>query len=325
MIKIVKAGRGLDPENIVARRLGAGFEVVEYDPGRPLEDQVGEASALLLRDQPITRRVMDAAPRLKLLQRYGQHVVGVDFAHARALRIPVANIPTSVTGADRIVAEHALYLMLAVARQMRLAQASLADRILGAPKVRGLSGKTLGLVGVGNTGSELVRLVRGFGMRTIAVKRTPDHELAAALGLSFLGDMSRLDDVLGGADYVSLHLPLDASTRGFFDGRCFAAMKPGAVLINIARGAVVDQPALLRALRDGRLGGAGLDVLQEEPVDPLDPLLQFTNVVVTPHHAGVTDEIADKASAVVAENVRRVLSGEPPLYVVDGDGVQRQH
>ena len=189
MIRVVKAAPGLDQRNMLAGILGNGYQVVEYDPQRPLSELVHEATVLLLRDIPITNELMDSAPTLKLLQRYGQHVVGVDFAHARRRGIYVARVPTSVTGADRVVAEHAMFLMMAVAKRIRIAQKNIARRVLGAPRTITLSRKTLGLVGVGKTGAELAKLVRGFDMRVIAVKRTPDDALAKELGLAYLGDM----------------------------------------------------------------------------------------------------------------------------------------
>jgi D-3-phosphoglycerate dehydrogenase len=319
MIRIVKAAPGLDQRNLLGDMLDEGFEIVEYDPARPLAEQSRDATALLLRDVPITAEVMDAAPKLKLLQRYGQHVVGVDFAHAHRRGIFVARVPTAVTGADRVVAEHALFLMMAVAKRIRTAQRNIAARILGKPRTITLSGMTLALVGVGKTGAELAKLVRGFDMRVVAVKRTKDPKLARTLGLAFLGDMGDLDAVLAEADVVSLHLPLDSATRGSFGRDAFARMKPGSIFVNIARGPIVDQAALLAALSSGRLAGAGLDVVEEEPIDPVDPLLAMENVVVTPHIAGDSDEVHRRLAAAVAENIRRVVAGQPPLHQASPD------
>ncbi len=314
MIRVVKAAPGLDQRNMLAGILGNGYQVVEYDPQRPLSELVHEATVLLLRDIPITNELMDSAPTLKLLQRYGQHVVGVDFAHARRRGIYVARVPTSVTGADRVVAEHAMFLMMAVAKRIRIAQKNVARRVLGAPRTITLSRKTLGLVGVGKTGGELAKLVRGFDMRVIAVKRTPDDALAKELGLAYLGDMGQLDQLLKEADVVSLHLPLDETTRGFFDEKRLAMMKSGSILVNIARGPIVNQNALAAALSSGKLAGAGLDVLEEEPIDPADALVSMENVVITPHIAGDSDEVHQRLAAAVADNIRRVAAGEPPLH-----------
>ena len=314
MIRVLKAAPGLDQRNTLANLLGDGYQVVEYDPSRPLAQQVRDATALLLRDVPVTEEVMDAAPNLKLLQRYGQHVVGVDFDYARKKGIYVARVPTSVTGADRVVAEHALFLMMAVAKRIRTAQKNVGNRVLGKPSTITLTGKTLGLIGVGNTGAELAKLVRGFDMRVIAVKQTIDIALAKELGLARLGDMTEIDTLLQELDVVSLHLPLNQSTRGFLDEQKLQLMKPGCILINIARGPIVDQRALLSALLAGHLAGAGLDVVEEEPIDPADPLLAMENVVVTPHIAGDSEEVHRRLAEAVAENIRRVVAGQVPHH-----------
>ena len=216
---IVKAAPGLDPDNILGKLLGPSFRIVEYDGARPLCDQVADASVLLLRDVPVTAEVMDRAPGLRLLQRHGQHVVGVDLAHARKRGIWVARAPVVLSAADRVVAEHALFLMLALAKRYREGWAAIDAGLLGRPVTRSLIGRTLGLVGVGKTGEELTRLVAPFGMTVLGVKRSPDPELAARLGMSWLGGMQDLDAMLPKADYVSIHLPLEASTVGFMDAR----------------------------------------------------------------------------------------------------------
>jgi phosphoglycerate dehydrogenase-like enzyme len=316
MIYILKAAPGLDQQNDLARLLGSDFTVIDFDPSRPLIDQVRQATVLLLRDVPVSAEIMDAAPNLKLLQRYGAHVVGVDVAHARRRGIYVARVPTEVTGADRVVAEHALFLMMAVAKRIPVAQRNVAARVLGRPRTLSLSGKTLALVGVGRTGGELAGLVRGLDMRVIAVKRTKDDDLARRLGLAFLGDMSDLPAVLAEADVVSLHLPLDAATRDFFDHDKFARMKHGSIFVNIARGPIVDQAALTAALASGHLAGAGLDVVSTEPIDPADPLLAMNNVVVTPHIAGDSDEVHERLARATADNIRRILAGQPPLFLL---------
>jgi phosphoglycerate dehydrogenase-like enzyme len=315
-MRIVKASPGLDPENILARELGADFTVVEFDETKPLIEQVAGAHVLLLRDVAIPAELIDAAPALKLLQRYGQHLVGVDVAHARRKGIWVARAPVILTEADRVVAEHAMFLMLALVKRYREGLLSIERGLLGRPVTRSLLGKTLGLVGVGKTGAELARLARGFGMSVIAVKRTPDPRLEEELGLAFLGTMDQLDELLGRADFVSIHLPLEAETAGFFGRREFEGMKPGGYLINIARGPIIDQDALLAALRSGHLAGAGLDVFAQEPINPADPILQLATVIATPHIAGATEEMQKRLAEIVAENIRLVSAGSAPRHQV---------
>ena len=316
MARILKAAPGLDQDNLVARELGPGHEVIEYDPARSLVEQGEDVDVFLLRDVPVPAEVIDALPRLKLLQRVGHHLVGVDILHARAKGVRVANIPAWVSGGDRMVAEHALHLMFAVAKRARECQGSIRSRKLGMPTTSALTGKTLGLIGVGNTGTELAKLVFGLEMNVIAVKRTVDNQLKEQLGLAYMGDMSGLPKVLAEADFISLHLPLAPDTIQLFDKRKFAAMRSGSFLINVARAQIVEKSALQWALADGPLAGAGLDVFWDEPANPDDPLLQFDNVIVTPHVAGVTREVYARIASVTAENIRLVLDGKEPKYPV---------
>jgi phosphoglycerate dehydrogenase-like enzyme len=318
-MKILKAAPGLDQTNELARMLGLGYEVIEYNPGLGLDEQGRDAEVFLLRDVPVTAAVMDACPKLKLLQRVGHHIVGVDFAHAKRKGIHVANIPAKISYGDRMVAEHALFLLLAIAKRVKDCEAHLSNRILSKVTTHALTGKTLGLIGVGNTGTELTKMVAGLGMRVMVVKRTIDRRLEHELGLAFMGDMSSLPKVLQEADFVSIHLPLDPMTVGFFGTRQFAMMKPGAMLINIARAPIVDKAALYHALSEGKLAGAGLDVFWEEPADPADPLLALPNVVLTPHVAGVTHEVKMNIARATAENIRLVAAGKAPNNAVSAE------
>ena len=313
---IQKAAPGLDPQNFLAEVLGAGFTVREYDSTRSLLDQGSDADVLLLRDVPVDSATMDAMPRLKLLQRLGQHVVGIDFAHAAAKGIPVANVPAPVSGGDRMVAEHALYLMMAVAKKAGESATAVSQRKLASVTTIGLTGKTLGMIGVGNTGTELAKMVTGLGMRTIAVKRSADPKLADELGLAFLGQMDQLDRVLADSDFVSLHLPLGSETKEFLGAKHFSKMKRGSIFINIARAPIVQKDALYQALMSGHLGGCGMDVYWEEPAKPDDPLLQLTNVILTPHIAGTTVDVLMNLAKAAAENIRRVAAGTRPLNEV---------
>ena len=317
MVKILKAAPGLDQTNLIQTLLGSDFQVIEYDPEASLVEQGQDADVLLLRDVPVPASVIDGLPKLKLLQRLGHHIVGVDIRHARKKGVYVANIPAKVSGGDRMVAEHALHLMFALAKRAKESQESLVKRILANPANYSLTGKTLALVGVGNTGGELARLVSGLDMRIVAVKRTADEALARQLGLAFMGTMLDIDKVLREADYVSLHMPLDDSTVSFFSDNAFAAMKKGAFLINVARAQIVDRAALERALDTGHLGGAGLDVFWEEPADPTDSLLNRSNVIVTPHVAGVTRDVYEKLAEVAVENIRLVLAGKSPRHAIE--------
>ena len=180
-------------------------------------------------------------------------------------------------------------------------------------------GKTLGLVGLGNTGEALAKLAAPFGMRVVAVKRSADDALARELGLAWLGTMERLPELLAESDFVSLHLPQTPETVDLIGTDALARMKPGACLVNISRAPMLNRAALLAALRSGHLGGAGLDVWWEEPADPADPLLAMRNLILTPHIAADTAESEQRLAELTAENVRRIARGEPPRYVVGVD------
>jgi len=315
-VKVLKVAPGLDSTRMLDGILGSEFEVVPFDFDRPLIDQVVDAEVLLLRDVPITAEVIDAAPKLKLLQRYGQHVSGVDLRHAEACNIPVARVPPEATGADQAVAEHAFFLILALAKNYGEAKAAVSAGQLGLPRTHGLLGKTLGLVGVGRTGKWLAHFARAFGMRVIAVKRTLDPQLEQELGLDYLGDGARLEELLAESDFVSIHLSQSSATQKYMGQREFGLMKHGACFINIARGNLVDQQALYEALTSGHLAGAGLDVFQDEPINPNDPLLSLRNVIATPHIAAPTYDTERKSAEIVAENIRLVINGKSPRFQV---------
>lgn len=319
-MKIKKASPGLDQRNRLGALLGKGFVIEDYEPARPLHEQVTDADVLLVRDVAIDAAVIEAAQRLKLIQRPGDHLPSIDLARASARGIAVSRFPSKVQGAPaRDVAEHAFHLLLALAKQANAAQRNVHEGIVGLPKTLRVFGMTLGLVGVGNTGGELARLARGFGMRVIAVKRTTDAALAAELGLTWLETFDSLDRLLAESDVVSLHLPMVPETVDFMDSTRFARMKRGSLLINISRAPMINKDALLEALRSGRLGGAGLDVFWQEPAPADDPLLALPNVIVTPHIAGDTQEVEDRLAELTAENVRRIARGESPRYVVGRD------
>jgi phosphoglycerate dehydrogenase-like enzyme len=284
------------------RLRGTPLRLVEVDPSRPLEQQVGEAVALIPSMARLTASVIAAAPHLKLIVQFGAGLEGVDRAAAEARGIPVKNAP----GANaQAVAELALFLMLALARRLPEHRRSFAARVVGDPPGTEIQGKVLGIVGLGATGRALARMARGLGIRVIALRRQPGADLDP--DAEWVGGSADLDRLLAEADYVSLHLPTTPETRGLIDGARLEKMKPTACLINVGRGDLVDRQALLQALRDRRIRGAGLDVYWEEPPDPSDPLFSLDNVVATPHLGGVTEEamarIADRVAAILKETL----------------------
>jgi len=313
---VKKAGPSLAIEDMIARILGSEFVIEEFDPARPLARQVEKAHVLLVRSVPVTRDVIDAAPRLRLIQRPGVHLESVDVGYASAKGIPVCNVPAALTHGGSDVAEHVMFLALALAKKYREALISLSARRIGAPSTHVLRGKILGLVGVGRTGSAVVGMARGFGMRVWAVKRTVSEGMREAMGLEWLESHRHLPELLRQSDFVSLHVPLNKETDGLIGPAEIALMKPGAFLINVARGRVVDRATLLSALREQRLAGAGLDVFWDEPIDPTDPLLALPNVIATPHVANMTLETIETIAQVAAENIRRVRAGLAPEWMM---------
>lgn len=316
MWTVKKSGPGLAIEDMIERLLGPEFDVEDYDPARPLAAQVENAQVLLVRSAPVTRAVIDAAPRLRLIQRPGVHIEAVDIEYAAARGIPVCNVPASLTHGGEDVAEHVMFLALAVAKRYREAAASLGARRIGTPSTHVLRGKIFGLVGLGRTARAVVGMARGFGMRVWAVKRAVSEGMREAMGLEWLKTADHLPELLRRSDFVSLHVPLAKETEGLIGPAEIAMMKPGAFLINVARGPVVDREALLAALREQRLGGAGLDVYWKEPIDPDDPLLALPNVIATPHVANMTLETIETLARVTADNIRRVQAGLAPMHQI---------
>lgn len=314
--QIKKAGPGLDNEDRIARRLGAEFVVEEFDPARPLARQVNTAHVLLVRSVPVTREVIDAAPHLRLIQRPGVHVEAVDFGCAAARGIPVCNVPAELTHGGVSVAEHVMFLALALAKRYREGLAAIGACRIGEPSTHLLRGKVFGLIGLGRTGSAVVGLAHAFGMRVRAVKRSVSDGMRDALGVEWLEAFDHLPELLHQSDFVSLHVPLNQETERLIGPAEIALMKPSAFLINVARGRVVDQAALLEALRERRIAGAGLDVFWDEPPVPNDPLLALPNVIATPHVAGITVEQNEAIAQAVVDNIRRVHAGLPPLHQI---------
>ncbi len=238
----------------------------------------------------------------------------IDIDLCRRMGIPVANNG----GANTLdVAEHTLTLLLAFYRRLREMDANVRQgrwaAIDSGATTYTIQGKTVGIAGLGNIGRHVARLLRAFGATLLYA----DAE-SAPLGVEQELGIVRveLDDLLQRADAVTLHVPLNASTRGLIGARELALMKPSAVLINTCRGPVVDEQALAAALRDGVIAGAALDVFAQEPPDPENPLFELDNVLLTPHSAGVTVDTWARRGRFVFENLQRVWNGEPPLAVV---------
>ena len=261
----------------------------------------------------INREHLAGADRLRLIQQCGSGLEGVDSQAAQDLNIRVANVPTDISGNADSVAELGIYLMIGLSRNFRQMALSLASRQMGAPQGRALSGKTVGLIGLGGIGRALVKRLKPFDVHLIGIKRHDPLKAKEELGLEWVGSPSDMEVFLNRADYVVLCLPVTPESRNIIDRQSFNAMKRDAFLINLSRGGLVDRDALEEALASGQIAGAGLDVFWEEPVDPDDPIFRY-NVLATPHIAGSTDVSIGGIMKAVAENIRRLERGQEPLY-----------
>jgi phosphoglycerate dehydrogenase-like enzyme len=266
----------------------------------------------------ITRELLAEADDLRLIQQCGVGLEGVDLEAARDLHIPVANVPSDISGNADSVAELGIYLMVGLARDVRGMARSLAQRKMGEPQGKALQGLTVGLVGLGGIGRALIRRLKPFGVHLLGIKRSDPQKAKEDLGLEWVGEPDDLGELLGRADFVILCLPVTRETKQMMSRNTLALMKPGAYLINLSRGGLVDRDALGEALSSGRIAGAGLDVFWEEPPDPEDPIFHY-NVLATPHIGGSTDVSIRGIVAAVAENIRRVARNQKPLYLQPWD------
>lgn len=289
-----------------AKAAGVAAVVVDEFDDAAFDQEIADADVLLHVLKPVTAEMIARAKRLRLVQKLGVGVNTIDLDACKAAGIAVANMPGTNSQA---VAEMALALMLTVLRRLsyldpltRQGQGWTPDPDL-IDGVGEIAGRTVGFIGYGGSASRLGAALEALGATVIYTARSAKPELP--------GRFVSLDVVLSQSDIVSLHLPLTPETQHMIDGKALAAMKPGAILINTARGGLVDEPALVAALRAGRLRGAGLDVFEQEPVDPDNPLLGLPNVVVAPHQAWLTPETLDRSLAVAFENIRRLAAGEP--------------
>jgi len=254
------------------------------------------------------------ASRLKALSRPGIGYDNVSIADATACGVCVLNTPEAPTEST---AEFTIGLMLNLARKLGLAERRFRlEGWVGETEFIGvdLAGRTLGLVGLGRIGARVATIARALGMRVIAYDPAVPSEIVALRGAEPVPDLPAL---LLASDVVSLHIPLNAKTRGLIGPREFALMKPGAMLINAARGPIVVEEALLAALKGGRLRGAAIDVWEEEPTRPDNPLLKMDNLVPTPHIAAATIEGRLRSHMTAAESALMVLRGERPENLVN--------
>jgi D-3-phosphoglycerate dehydrogenase / 2-oxoglutarate reductase len=279
-----------------------------------LPEAIGPYDALIVRSQTkVTEEVLDRGTALKVIGRAGIGLDNVDVEAATRRGITVVNAPQSnIISA----AEHTIALLLAQARNIPQAHAALTAGKWDRERFQGveLHGKTLGVIGLGRVGTMVAQRASAFGMRVIAFDPYVSKERSKALGVELTPNLEAL---LVQADFITIHLPRTPETEGLIGERELGLMKEGARLVNTARGGIVDERALVNAVRDGKLAGAALDVFATEPVPPAHPLLHLDHVVVTPHLGASTQEAQDKAGTAIAEMVRLALRGEFVPYAVN--------
>ena len=305
--------RRIAPEAIALMSKHAKIDVWEREetPPRPeFARRMANADGMVLWGQDdVGGELMDAAPRLKVIANIGVGYNNVDVEAAAKRGIRVSNTPGAVTDAT---ADLAIGLMIAIARRV-VEMANLVPKggwnMWGPMEMLGMevSGKTLGIIGMGRIGTAVAKRAKGFDMKVLyfSRRRCPVED---ALGVEYAPDLPTL---LRKSDFVSIHVPLNKETRHLIGAKELAYMKPTGILVNTARGAVVDQKALYQALKTKQIWGAALDVTEEEPIPLDDPILKLDNVVIVPHIGTQTLETGIKMSMLAVQNVVAVLKGEP--------------
>jgi len=304
-------------ENIHA----AGWETLKREtaavawPGQdkqPLTEAVADVQAILVRVAKLSADVIEAAKKLKIIGKHGVGYDNIDIPAATASGVIVTNTPLANSTS---VAEHALALLLAVARRIGETERDLNRGAMRTQKLyqgMELSGKVMGVIGLGSAGLRLARMTgQGLGMRVLGFD---PYKVPWPDGIEHCTD---LDPLLRQADFISIHVPLTKETTNLIGKEALPKMKPTAILVNTARGGIVDEAAVAEAVTAGRLAGAGLDVVVDEPLKPSHPLNGVPNIILTPHMAGVTEEAMMRMAQDSAEDILRVLRGERPKFPVN--------
>jgi phosphoglycerate dehydrogenase-like enzyme len=299
-MKLLFCGSGWLPiAQALADSLPQQHQLAVWDRAQPLEQAITDVEVLLPSNATISSAVLAAAAKLRLIQQPAVGTDGIDLEAARLRHLPVCNAP----GVNHVgVAEAALFLILALARRLPLAQHAFREGSIGEPLGRQLGGRILGIIGPGRSGLALAERAKALGM----LVRTLGRTATATERLAFFSE----------SDVISAHCPLNATTRGMIGANEMAIMKPGVHLINVARGPVFDRSAIVAGLRDGVLGGVGLDVHWDEPWNPKEELYLDPRVVALPHIAGSTEEAAASIVEIVLENLIRLDNGQPLRHLV---------
>ncbi len=251
-----------------------------------------------------------------LVQQLGIGLDTVDIDAATASGVWVARVPGAGSGNAESVAELAVLFILALARRLDEARKNVAAGVFFKPTGRSLLDKTVCIVGLGDIGTALAERLIPFGVKLIAVRKRPEAGAPQHVPIDFIYGMDQLSDAFSKSDFIVLAVPENQETRDLINDKTISMMKPGACLVNVGRGGLIDCDALLSGLRSGQIAGAGLDVFREEPVDPNHPLFK-ENVIATPHIGGNTDASVAGILNSIAENVKRYASGAQPFNIVN--------
>jgi D-3-phosphoglycerate dehydrogenase len=306
----------LDPAKAALRRIDPELRMARSQASEDILSVARDADAVLVTYAKLPGTLLKELKRCKVIGRFGLGTDNIDLAAASALGITVTYVPDYCR---REVSDHAMALLLALARKITFSNALVQSGRWEVPPIvplRRLEGQVLGLIGFGHIPRALAPKAVAFGLKVLAHDpHVPDGELRA-LDV----EAASFDDVLRRSDFISLHAPLTPATRGLIAAAAFAKMKPGAFLINTARGPLVDETALIAALDAGQLGGAALDVVAAEPLAHDSPLVGRDNVILTPHTAFYSVEALEELQTKCAADVARVLCGEQPIYPVKTGG-----
>lgn len=301
----------------------AQVELIRSTDHDIIMNRARDADVLMVVYAKVTSDIIESATRLKGIIKYGVGVDNIDVSKATELGIIVANVPDY---AIETVADHAMGLLLSLARRIMISDRMMRARAWGnwaSPpnSLLGLDlkGKTLGLVGIGRIGKAVAERAQSFGMKVIASDPYVSKEMANEMRV----DLQAFDEVIAKSDFISLHSPLTDETRGIINAKTISKMKIGVFIINTARGPLVEHLDLVNALREGRVGGAALDVFQREPPQADDPIFQLDNVVLTPHIAWYTNEALRRLEMTAAQQAVEILNGKIPSNSVNRNKISR--
>ena len=308
-------------ERKILSRVNADLIELENTEEKYLMEATQDADGILVQRAPITRRVIQNLEKCKIISRYAVGLDKIDVETATERRILITNVPDYCI---QEVSDHTLALILCCARKITSLDHEVKKGIWEPHSAKGiprLKGQTLGVIGFGNVARDLIVKAKTVGFRILAY----DPYVKSSIFLKYKVKKTNLGDLLSESDFISLHIPLTEETEKFIGMKEFQMMKRTCFFINTARGKVVDQKALIDALKNGLIAGAGIDVMENEPPDPTDSLLKMENVIITPHVGYYSDASEKELQQKAAEQVALVLKGEMPKYIVNRELLKRSY